>query len=144
MIVNADHMKRVAGLKTDKKDAEWIAELWQLGLLKPSFIPSRPQRELRDLTRLRTTMSRERTRLVNRRHKTLEDTHLKLAFGAHREHGSNGAAYSGSHSSRGGRPRCVGGSGESVEQPANVMLWHWRCVGESVTSIVWCSVNCWK
>ena len=79
MIVNAEHMKRVAGLKTDKKDAEWIAELLQLGLLKPSFIPSRPQRELRDLTRLRTTMSRERTRLVNRLHKTLEDTNLKLS-----------------------------------------------------------------
>lgn len=79
MIVNAEHLKRVPGRKTDKKDAEWIAELLQLGLLKPSFIPSRPQRELRDLTRLRTTLTRERTRLVNRVHKTLEDTNLKLS-----------------------------------------------------------------
>lgn len=79
MIVNAEHMKRVPGRKTDKKDAEWIAELLQLGLLKPSFIPSRPQRELRDLTRLRTTMIGERTRLVNRLHKTLEDTNMKLS-----------------------------------------------------------------
>ncbi len=79
MIVNAEHMKRVPGRKTDKKDAEWIAELLQLGLLKPSFIPPRPQRELRDLTRLRTTMTAERTRLVNRLHKTLEDTNLKLS-----------------------------------------------------------------
>jgi transposase len=79
MIVNAEHLKHFAGKKTDKKDAEWLAELLQLGLLKPSFIPSRPQRELRDLTRLRTTMIAERTRLVNRLHKTLEDTNLKLS-----------------------------------------------------------------
>jgi transposase len=79
MIVNAEHLKRVPGRKTDKKDAEWIAELWQFGLLKPSFIPSQEQRELRDLTRLRTTLTAERTRLVNRLHKTLEDTNLKLS-----------------------------------------------------------------
>ncbi len=78
MIVNAEHLKRVPGRKTDKKDAEWLAELLQLGLLKPSFIPPRPQRELRNLTRLRT-MTGERTRLVNRLHKTLEDTNLKLS-----------------------------------------------------------------
>jgi transposase len=79
MIVNAEHLKRVPGRKTDKKDAEWIAELLQFGLLKPSFIPSQEQRELRDLTRLRTTLTAERTRLVNRLHKTLEDTNLKLS-----------------------------------------------------------------
>ncbi len=66
MIVNAEHLKRVPGHKTDQKDAEWIAELLQIGLLKASFIPSRPQRELRQLTRLRTTLTRERTRLINR------------------------------------------------------------------------------
>lgn len=65
--------------KQDKKDAPWIAELLQLGLLKPSFIPSRPQRELRDLTRTRTTLIQERTRLINRVHKVLEDAHLKLS-----------------------------------------------------------------
>ncbi len=79
MIVNAEHLKRVPGRKTDKKDAEWIAELLQLGLLQPSFIPSPKQRELRDLTRLRTTLTAERTRLVNRLHTTLEDTNLKLS-----------------------------------------------------------------
>jgi transposase len=79
MIVNAEHLKRVPGRKTDKKGAEWIAELLQFGLLKPSFIPSQEQRELRDLTRLRTTLTAERTRLVNRLHKTLEDTNLKLS-----------------------------------------------------------------
>jgi len=57
--------KKLHFLKTDKKDAEWIAELLQLGLLKPGFIPSRPQRELRDLTRTRTTLTQERTRLIN-------------------------------------------------------------------------------
>src|SRR5258708_22939923 len=79
MIVNAQHLKRVPGLKTDKKDAEWIAELLQLGLLRPSFIPPKFQRELRQLTRLRTTLSQERTRLINRLHKVLEDTNLKLS-----------------------------------------------------------------
>ena len=79
MIGNAEHLKRVPGRKTDKKDAEWIAELLQFGLLKPSFIPAPQQRELRDLTRLRTTLIAERTRLVNRLHKTLEDTNLKLS-----------------------------------------------------------------
>ena len=79
MVVNAEHLKRVPGHKTDKKDAEWIAELLQLGLLKPSFIPSRPQRELRDLTRTRTTLTQERTRLINRVHKVLEDANLKLS-----------------------------------------------------------------
>jgi transposase len=69
MIVNAQHLKRVPGRKTDKKDAEWIAELLQLGLLRPSFIPPKFQRELRQLTRLRTTLSQERTRLINRLHK---------------------------------------------------------------------------
>jgi transposase len=79
MIVNAQHLKRVPGRKTDKKDAEWIAELLQVGLLNPSFIPPRFQRELRQLTRVRTTLGQERTRLINRVHKTLEDTNLKLS-----------------------------------------------------------------
>ena len=79
MIVNAEHLKRVPGHKTDKKDAEWIAELLQLGLLKPSFIPPRFQRDLRQFTRLRTTVTQERTRLINRLHKLLEDTNLKLS-----------------------------------------------------------------
>ena len=79
MIVNAEDLKRVPGRKTDKKDAVWIAELLQFGLLKPSFIPSQEQREFRDLTRLRTRWTAERTRLVKRRHQTLEDTNLKLS-----------------------------------------------------------------
>jgi transposase len=78
LVVNAHHLKTVPGRKTDVKDAEWIAELLQHGLLKASFIPSAPQRELRDLTRYRTRLTEERAREVNRLQKTLEDTNLKV------------------------------------------------------------------
>jgi len=78
LVVNAQHIKAVPGRKTDTKDAEWIADLLQHGLLKASFIPSAPQRELRDLTRYRTRLVEERTREVNRVQKTLEDTNLKV------------------------------------------------------------------
>ncbi len=77
-VVNAQHIKAVPGRKTDTKDAEWIATLLQHGLLKASFIPSAPQRELRDLTRYRVRLSEERAREVNRVQKTLEGMNLKL------------------------------------------------------------------
>ena len=76
LVVNAQHIKAVPGRKTDTKDAEWIADLLQHGLLKASFIPS--QRELRDLTRYRVKLTQEKAREVNRVQKTLEDTNLKL------------------------------------------------------------------
>jgi transposase len=78
LVVNAQHIKAVPGRKTDIKDAEWIADLLQHGLLKASFIPSSPQRELRDLTRYRVRLTEEKAREVNRVQKTLEDTNLKL------------------------------------------------------------------
>jgi transposase len=78
LVVNAQHIKAVPGRKTDTKDAEWIADLLQHGLLKASFIPSAPQRELRELTRYRVRLSEERTREVNRVQKTLEGCNLKL------------------------------------------------------------------
>jgi transposase len=78
LVVNAQHIKAVPGRKTDTKDAEWIAELLQHGLLKASFIPSAPQRELRELTRYRVRLTEERAREVNRVQKTLEGTNLKL------------------------------------------------------------------
>ncbi len=78
LVVNAQHIKAVPGRKTDVKDAEWIADLLQHGLLKASFIPSVPQRELRDLTRYRVRLTEEKAREVNRVQKTLEDTNLKL------------------------------------------------------------------
>jgi len=79
MLVNAQHMKAVPGRKTDMKDAEWIAELLQHGLLRASFVPPRPQRELREVTRYRSKLVQERARLVNRIQKVLEDSNVKLA-----------------------------------------------------------------
>lgn len=78
MLVNAKHIKHVTGRKTDVKDAQWIAELLQHGLLKASFIPERAQRELRELIRYRTHLLQERAREVNRLQKVLEDANLKL------------------------------------------------------------------
>ena len=79
MVVNAAHIRAVPGRKTDRNDAEWIADLLQHGLVRPSFIPDRPQRELRDLTRTRTALIDERSAAVNRLQKVLEDANLKVA-----------------------------------------------------------------
>jgi transposase len=79
MVVNAQHIKTIPGRKTDVRDAEWVADLLRHGLLRGSFIPSAPQRELRELTRYRRTLVEERARLLNRVQKTLEDANLKLA-----------------------------------------------------------------
>ena len=79
MVVNARHMKAVPGRKTDVKDAEWIADLLQHGLLRASFIPDRPQRELRELTRYRRSLVEERSREANRIQKLLEGANIKLA-----------------------------------------------------------------
>jgi transposase len=78
LVVNARHIKAVPGRKTDVRDAEWIADLLQHGLLTSSFIPPAAQRELRELTRYRTNLVEERARTVNRLQKTLEDTNIKL------------------------------------------------------------------
>jgi transposase len=79
LVVNAQPIKAVPGRKTDVKDAEWIADLLQHGLLRASFIPPAAQRELRDLTRHRSSLVAERARIVNRLQKVLEDTNIKLA-----------------------------------------------------------------
>jgi transposase len=79
LVVNAQHLKAVPGRKTDVRDAEWIADLLQHGLLRPSFIPPRWQRAVRDLTRSRTSATEERTRVINRVQKLLEDANIKLA-----------------------------------------------------------------
>jgi transposase len=79
LVVNAQHIKNVPGRKTDVRDCEWIADLLRHGLLRASFIPDRPQRELRELTRYRTSLIRERSAEVNRLQKTLEGANLKLA-----------------------------------------------------------------
>jgi transposase len=78
LLANAHHVKAVPGPKTDVKDCEWLADLLRHGLLRPSFVPERPQRELRALTRLRTQRVRARTAEVNRLHKALEAANVKL------------------------------------------------------------------
>ena len=92
MVVNAAHIKTVPGRKTDVKDAEWIAELLQHGLLRASFIPDRSQRELRDLTRYRRSVVQERTREANRVQKILEGANIKLASVATNVLGASGRA----------------------------------------------------
>jgi transposase len=79
MLVNAQHIKRVPGRKTDVSDCQWIAQLLQHGLLTASLVPSRPQRELRELTRQRTQFLGDRARVINRLQKTLEGANIKLA-----------------------------------------------------------------
>lgn len=78
LLCNARHVKNVPGRKTDVKDCEWLAQLLQCGLLQGSFIPPRPQRELRDLTRSRACLQDDKARVVNRIHKILEDANIKL------------------------------------------------------------------
>jgi len=78
LVVNAPHMKALPGRKTDVKDAEWIAQLLRHGLLKPSYIPNRNQRELRELVRYRRSIIEERARQINRIQKVLEGANIKL------------------------------------------------------------------
>jgi transposase len=78
LLVNARHVKNVPGRKTDVKDCDWLAQLLQCGLLRGSFIPPRPQREMRDLTRMRTQLIRETVSVGNRIRKVLEDANIKL------------------------------------------------------------------
>lgn len=79
VLVNAMHVKKVPGRKTDVQDCVWLAQLLEHGLLRGSFVPPPPLRELRDLTRYRKVLIQERTREVNRLHKVLEDAGIKLA-----------------------------------------------------------------
>lgn len=79
MVVNARHMKAVPGRKTDVKDSEWIADLVQHGLLQPSYIPDREQRELRELVSYRKSLVQDRTRELNRLQKMLEGANIKLS-----------------------------------------------------------------
>jgi transposase len=79
LVVNARHIKAVPGRKTDMKDAEWIADLLRHGLVQGSFIPDRPQRELRELVRYRRSLIQQRSQVVNRIQKVLEGANIKLA-----------------------------------------------------------------
>lgn len=78
IVVNAQHIKAVPGRKTDVKDAEWIADLTRHGLVKPSYIPNREQRELREMVRYRQNLVEERARELNRVQSILEGANIKL------------------------------------------------------------------
>ena len=78
MVCNAYHLKNVPGRKTDKNDARWIAKCLSRGLLNPSFIPEREQRELRDMTRFRKSQVEDRARNLNRLQKFLEGANIKI------------------------------------------------------------------
>jgi transposase len=92
LLANARHIKAVPGRKTDVRDCEWLADLLRHGLLPSSFVPARAQRELRELTRYRTTLIQERSAEVNRLQKTLEGANLKLAAVTTKVVGQSGRA----------------------------------------------------
>lgn len=92
ILANAQHVKAIPGCKTDVKDCRWLAELLEYGLVPPSLVPPRSQRDLRDLTRQRTTLGEDRARVVNRVQKTLEDANIKLASVATDITGKSGRA----------------------------------------------------
>lgn len=92
MLVNARHVKQVPGRKTDVKDCQWLAQLLQHGLLRGSFVPPKPQRELRDLVRHRSQLVAEKGRVSNRIQKVLEDANIKLASVATDVLGASGRA----------------------------------------------------
>lgn len=79
LLINMQELKRVPGRKTDVKDSEWLAQLLECGLLRSSFVPPPPIRELRDLTRYRVQQTRDRSQEVNRLHKVLEDAGIKVS-----------------------------------------------------------------
>src|ERR1043166_1756828 len=92
VLVNAQHIKAVPGRKTDSKDCQWIADLLQQGWLRGSFVPPTPIRQLRDLTRLRTSLRQDPTAVANRMQKSLEDANIKLASVASDWLGASGRA----------------------------------------------------
>jgi transposase len=91
-LLNARHLKNVPGRKTDVKDAEWICQLVEHGLVRPSFVPPKEIRELRNLTRYRKAQIEERTREVQRLEKVLQDAGIKLSSVATRVLGASGRA----------------------------------------------------
>jgi transposase len=92
LVVNAQHIKAVPGRKSDIKDSEWIADLLRHGLVRGSYIPDRPQRELRELVRYRTSLVRQRSQMVNRIQKVLEGANIKLSSVATNVVGVSGRA----------------------------------------------------
>ena len=116
VLANAQHIKAVPGRKTDTKDCQWIAELLQHGLLRASYIPTMLIRDLRDLTRARTSLSQEHSRIASRIQKVLEDANIKLASVASNTLGKSGRAMLGA---------IIEGE-ESSERLADLALGHLR------------------
>ena len=132
-LCNARHVKNVPGRKTDVSDAQWLCQLMEAGLLRGSFVPPKPQRQLRTLTRYRKTQIAERQREANRLHKALEDTGIKLDCVATDILGASGRAMldalvAGHHRPRGPRragqgqaarqaPRAARGAGGPLRGP---------------------------
>lgn len=92
LLVNTQHVKRVPGRKSDVRDSAWLAQLLECGLLRGSFVPPRPIRDLRDLTRYRKHQVRDRAREVNRLHRVRQDAGLKLTTVASNVLGASGRA----------------------------------------------------
>jgi transposase len=92
LLINAQHFKSVPGRKTDMRDCEWLAELLQHGLLRSSFVPPRPVRDLRDLNRNRAILAQQRAVVSNRIEKVLEDANIKLGTVASHVLGQSGRA----------------------------------------------------
>ena len=92
VLSNAQHVKHIPGCKTDVRDCRWLAELLEHGMAPRSLVPPRPQRDLRDLTRQRTQLNGDRSRVVNRVQKVLEDANVKLASVATDITGKSGRA----------------------------------------------------
>src|SRR5215217_1620751 len=91
-LLNARHLKNVPGRKTDVQDAAWICQLVEHGLVRPSFVPPKEIRELRNLTRYRKAQIEERTREIQRLEKVLQDAGIKLSSVATRVLGASGRA----------------------------------------------------
>jgi len=111
MLVNAREAKNLPGRKTDVADATWLAQLGAHGLVRASFVPPQPIRELRDLTRTRTAITRERSREVQRLEKLLEDAGIKLSSVATDIVGGLRASDARGAGRRRTRPRRAGGPG---------------------------------
>ncbi|MFD5514200.1 transposase [Streptomyces sp. NPDC127051] len=111
-LLNARHMKNVPGRKTDVADSEWICKMAEHGLARPSFVPPPEIRQLRDLSRYRTEVIRERTREAQRLEKLLEDAGIKLSSVVSDLLGKSARAHAGGPDRRGTRPAGAGRDGK--------------------------------
>ena len=117
ILVNAAHAKGLPGRKTDVCDASWLCQMGECGLLRASFVPPEPIRQLRDLTRYRTTLATERTREAQRLEKELEDAGIKLSSVATDILGVSGRAMLAALIARRTRRAGAGRDGQGADAP---------------------------